>query len=377
MIILTIYILVLAICLLFGMIFNPNKNNMRKKIYLLSVFGLIILFSSLRSYMIGIDLKDHYYKAFVYYSDKSFDFFLSHSPYDKGYIFFYHFIYYFTKNPQVMIAIHSVIVFSIVGRFIYKNSNNVIMSSFVFIAYNSWFMYMTMLRQSLAIAVLLIATEIWSKRDLKKKRIVYFYLLVFIASTFHSSAIIFSIYPLVEKIPVKKTTIFLSIIGIIFTTVFYNQIFILISKIISVTKDYTSFYANDISIVNVTTIYSIAVGAITLFLSYIYIYRNNSIDKNAAKKETISNDFLVFLVIIFTTTRILRIKIGIIARASEYFLPFLWILLPRTLNNITRKNDRVLIKFITYSLFVLAFVWCGYSNGADLYGTVPYKFFWE
>ena len=88
---------------------------MRKKIYLLSVFGLIILFSSLRSYMIGIDLKDHYYKAFVYYSDKSFDFFLSHSPYDKGYIFFYHFIYYFTKNPQVMIAIHSVIVFSIVG----------------------------------------------------------------------------------------------------------------------------------------------------------------------------------------------------------------------------------------------------------------------
>ena len=85
----------------------------------------------------------------------------------------------------------------------------------------------------------------------------------------------------------------------------------------------------------------------------------------------------VFLVIIFTTTRILRIKIGIIARASEYFLPFLWILLPRTLNNITRKNDRVLIKFITYSLFVLAFVWCGYSNGADLYGTVPYKFFWE
>lgn len=372
-----IYIIFMMFTLLLSLIINPQKSKSKRKVYLLIVFSILIIISALRSYEVGIDLKDHYYKAFILYSDKTLKFALEYSPYDDGYVMFYKFINIFTTNPQWMIAFHSFLVFSVVGYFIYKNSSNVVLSVMIFIGYNSWFMYLTMLRQSLAVVILLVAVILFNKLQNGVKRYIYYYLMVFVAMQFHASALIMVIYPLISQVRVNRITVFISIVGGIFSFFFYDYLFQFVSSIISSGKDYSFAYANDVSGVNVTAIYGIAVGVIALVLSYLYIYKNkkNTLEDN--EKFLIKNDQLVFMVIFLTLTRILRIRLGIIARASEYFLPFLWILLPRVIENISREKDRFFVKFWAYFLFIIAFIWLGYINAGNLYGTVPFKFFWQ
>lgn len=372
----TIYLTVLLSSVVLGILLETHKSNVRKIIYLIVEFGIIILISSLRSYMVGIDLRDHYYRAFIIYSKTSLQYFMQNSPYDKGYILFYSFIYKFTTNPQWMIAIHSFIVYALIARFIYKNSDDIVMSTYLFIAFNSWFMYMTMLRQSLAVVMVLLAIEIFSWKKIKKSRYVLYILLILLASAFHSSAILMLIYPIFSQIKVNKKNCLIFALEIIIMFLSLNYIFTLMANVISFTKDYSSAYENDIGILNFTSLYSIAVGALTLFIAYLFLYKRKSeFAKNG--QNTITNDQLVYLVLIYTAIKILRLKLGIVSRFAEYFNPFIWILIPRALENIKRKNTRIVFKMATYVLFFVAFAVCGYTNGASLYGTVPFKFFWR
>lgn len=60
-----VYFWLILIIGLYGFIFQANKNQRRKKNFVIVSFALIILLAGLRSSNIGIDLQAHYARNFI------------------------------------------------------------------------------------------------------------------------------------------------------------------------------------------------------------------------------------------------------------------------------------------------------------------------
>ena len=198
-----IYIVLLFGILLSGSLYKPNKSNRRKRIYCVIVFFSLCLVCMLRKYTVGYDLYGHYYNSFSKIARMDWKL-LPTIGYEYGYAIFNKLIAIVFVDPQWYIAIHSLIVIGVTGWFIYRNSDDVVLSSVMFITTNVWFMYMNIMRQALACSVCLIAVEVWKRKDIKIKRWILFFALVVLASTFHSSAVVFVFYPVIERIPFKR-----------------------------------------------------------------------------------------------------------------------------------------------------------------------------
>ena len=369
----SVYICSILLLIILEIILNPQKNNLRKGIFIGIEFGYIIIISSLRSYEIGLDLKGHYYLAFIKYLNYSFNYLLRTSSYEPGYILFYKIIGIFTHNPQWMIAVHAIIVYSIIARFIYKYSDNPFCSILLFIACNTWFTYLSMLRQSMAIVFILLGIENIEKEKIKTIDYFKFFIWVIIASQFHVTALFMLLYPIIKKLKFDKKTIIISLIFAVTVCLLSNKIFVIASKIISTSKDYYSRYANDKGTINLLSVYQLIIAGGCFVIGYITLI----LRKKNTEKEAFPTSELMYLTLFLTATRIIRMQIPTIARVSEYLIPFTWILYPRAIENVKNKKERELIKFIFYTVLIVCYIYIGYTSAKMNYGTVPYKFFWK
>lgn len=378
----TIYLVTLFGLMLYGACKNHNTTNRRRKIYTFVAFACLALVAMLRSYNVGRDLQSHYYKTFLRVVNMDWNNLFT-LGYENGYLVFYKLISMFTDNGQWMIAIHALFVIGITGWFIYRNSENVVMSTFLFITTNTWFMYMTMMRQAMAVCIVLIALEIWKRKDWKIKRYVLYVAIVILAMQFHSSAFIAFFMPIFDFLPFKRKHIFISTLVMIASFALYNQMFKAVSFLQIGKRDYTEFYSSSGEAINIISLYFVFIYVLifaigTLSLVYYNKKRNNQSSGLAVTDESgFSNSFLLYMVLILAVCRITGLKINIMARMTYCFMPFVYVLLPRSINCFQNINNKKIVKLTMYFFMTAAFIWLTYSSAASMYGTVPYQFFWE
>lgn len=376
-----IYLIALFGLMLYGGCANHNLTNKRKKRYIVFSFACLAIISMLRSYNVGRDLQAHYYKTFLRVVNMDWNNLFT-LGYENGYLVFYKIISMFTSDGQWMIAIHALIVIGITGWFIYRNSENVVMSTFLFITTNTWFMYMNIMRQVMAVNIVLIALEIWKKKEWKIKRYILYALLVLLAMQFHSSAFIAFIIPIFDYLPFKRKHILISTIVMIASFALYNQLFKAVSLLQIGKRDYTEFYSSSGEAINIISLYFVFIYALifiigTVSLVYYKGEENQSSNLNVTDESGFSNSFILYMVLILVVCRITGLKINIMARMTYYFLPFVYILLPRAIASFRNYNNKKIVKYGIYVLMTAAFVWLTYRSAASMYGTVPYQFFWE
>ena len=378
----TIYLVALFVLMLYGACKNHNTTNRRRKIYTFVAFACLALIAMLRSYNVGRDLQSHYYKTFLRVVNMDWNNLFT-LGYENGYLVFYKIISMFTDNGQWMIAIHALFVIGITGWFIYRNSENVVMSTFLFITTNTWFMYMTMMRQAMAVCIVLIALEIWKRKDWRIKRYVLYVAIVILAMQFHSSAFIAFFMPIFDYLPFKRKHIFISTLVMIASFALYNLMFKAVSFLQIGKRDYTEFYSSSGEAINIISLYFVFIYVLifaigTLSLVYYNKKRNNQSSGLAVTDESgFSNSFLLYMVLILAVCRITGLKINIMARMTYYFMPFVYVLLPRSINCFKNINNKKIVKLTMYFFMTAAFIWLTYSSAASMYGTVPYQFFWE
>lgn len=377
----TIYLIALFGLMLYGGCANHNLTDRRKKRYIIFSFACLALISMLRSYNVGRDLQAHYYKTFLRVVNMDWDNLFT-LGYENGYLVFYKIISMFTNNGQWMIAIHALIVIGITGWFIYRNSDNVVMSTFLFITTNTWFMYMNIMRQAIAVNIVLIALEIWKKKEWKIKRYILYALIVLLAMQFHSSAFIAFIIPIFDYLPFKRKHIFISTVVMIASFALYNQLFNAVSLLQIGKRDYTEFYSSSGEAINIISLYFVFIYTLifvigTLSLIYYKTKEAPSNDSKVTDESGFSNSFILYMVLVLVVCRITGLKINIMARMTYYFMPFVYILLPRAINAFRNYSNKKIVKYGIYTLMTVAFVWLTYRSAASMYGTVPYQFFWE
>lgn len=106
---------------------------------------------------------------------------------DRGFYLIVSFIKQFiSQDNQVIIFIFSMLTIGLIGYGLYKYSDNIVMTTFLFITMGCYTVSMNGIRQYLATAILFLTLPL-----IKKRKFVLYLIIVLLTSTIHASAIIF------------------------------------------------------------------------------------------------------------------------------------------------------------------------------------------
>lgn len=382
-----IYFVLAGFIPLYGFLTHANRNNFRKKQFVFVVFGIMTLISALRASTIGIDLDLHYAKNYELISSVNWSdipIFATLKQYELGYCYFTKLLTYISSNVQFYIIITSIIIYGLHGYFFYKKSEDVILSSSLFMFFCLFYMYMNIIRQAVAVSILLLAYLIFSESKKKVHNYVVFVLLVILASVFHSSAILCLVYLLFDKLKFTKIHMLLGIVVTALIYVGYSSVYKFVLSILGGNDKYSSYLDSEkygVGHMNSQSIYYVIITLGAFLLGYyILVWKDKTSHKLFAKQQykVKSNEsFMLYMSFIAFACRLLIFKMSIISRFTFYFIPFVLILYPYAISKFKRRSNRIILNLTVYGVCLFYFMWVTLSNADALYGVVPYEFFWQ
>lgn len=364
----------LFIFILIISLFMPKKTDKQKILYLFLSFGSMIIVAGLRKYTIGIDLVELYAPKYIQICHTTFSN-LQFVHMEYGYVLFNKLLSLISTDVQLLIFTTSLIIYGSYGYFIYKNSKNVAFSTVLFILVSLFFMSMNIIRQELAVAFLLIGYEF-----LKKKKNLVFYIFAFVATLFHQSSIIAFLFPIFYRTKFKKSYfvvgIFVAGIAFVLSTPLINGFTNLISMLgLNNNKDYTMYLTSEafgVPVINLNSISGLLLSIAYFVLCYYYfcILRDeNKCDKN--------ENYSLFMIFFYSLFSILSFKMVIIARFQYYFSPFILCAIPNAIKTSKYKSNIVFITTLLLLSVGAKFLYIFLFLADDLYGVMPFIFFWQ
>ena len=323
---------------------------------------VLVLMLGLRAQNMGNDLVG-YLPAYDYFSAMSWDKVLSlsfYQNYERGYILFNKIVSLIYNDRQFFLgACAFVSIFPILYS-VYKSETNMLFATMVFLGIPSFPLLFSGLRQGIALGICFL-----SLIYIRKKKIIPFVGLVFLATLFHFSAIIFIVaYPL-YRWKVNRTIRYLSIASIPVFYLFRYQLFNTFASM---------FRENAIADNN---------NAIGLFLvfSVVYVFCSFFYDRNDEQQNGLMN--------LFYFACICQAMGGVkstVVRVGYYFMLSLIILIPDILESSVDRNrahsfgfkdekSKMIMSIIVIAAFVIFGLYT-LRNGSWS-GSYPYYFFWD
>lgn len=352
MVIYLFYYLLLGFCAIF---FSKFKNKKANIIHLLIVFLGIFFIVGFRHPSMGVDLQygtnDGYIGMYKLIASSSFKDVLNQNfmNFEKGYVIFNKLISYFGNNEQVLLIASAILSLFPICYIYWKYSDNFELSMIVYISLTCFLMTFSGLRQACAIGICFSSFYF-----IKNRKIIPFVLLVILAYTFHSSAIFFLLAYPIYILNIKKQYRFYTLILVLVVFVFRTQIFNLLAPLIK--ED--AIPDNN--------------GAITLFLIFIliYVFCCFFIYDNQESSGLLNLFLLAILCQAFGNIY------SIAGRIGYYFMPFLGLLLPKTLISMKYGEREITsivltIAFVGYGLYII------YAAGNSWAETYPWIPFWS
>lgn len=359
----TIYYIMYAILIFIAILSRKNKAK-SKIIIVITGFCLLFILLALRHWSMGVDLgyystgvKMGYIPSFEKLNTLSWKYILTmdqYLNYERGYIIFNKLIGSIWNNSQFFLGVCAFLGMLPIFLYIYRTSNEPLLSIIVFISLPVFLMYFSGLRQAIAISITVISSYF-----IEKKKKLWFILLVLLASTFHSSAIVFLIaYPMYHiRFTNVQRLILVACIPVIY--ILRVPIFSVLSLIFKENAEIRD------------------TGAFTLMIVFVLIYIFLLL-LNKSKDEKINANINLFYIAclcqcfggIYDTA----IRIG------YYFMIYLISALPNTVYKLKFSEYKAKEQYITSYLVVL-FIFGMYglmtlSNGSWA-KTNPYVFFWQ
>lgn len=382
-----VYFALAAIVGLYGTAIHANTDQRRRKRFVIVAFALMILLAGLRSPSVGIDLRQHYARNFTKIASYAWSQLASFTtPYEIGYCYYTKFLTLISTDVQFYIFVTSFIIYAAIGYFIYKESTDVVMSTELVILSCLYYMFMNIIRQGMAVAIVLVGF-VWldySRRNLKDY--VKFAIMIILASTFHNSAILCMSIILFDRLKFTKKQILIggAITALIYT--FYMQIYVRVVGFFGSGNNYERYLTGSESVGNFNTqsLVNFLLAFFAFLLGYyVLVWKKKSVKNIFA--EDVENEYgleksestMLFLVLIASVCRLLLFRMNIMNRFTYYFIPFLYILYPYTIDKMTLRSNRLIMRALVYCVFALYFVWMTTSYASPFYGTVPFEFFWS
>lgn len=362
-----VYVALLVFTYIFYAILSAAKIHNRKKISISIFFLAIILLLTLRSESMGTDIPSYkfYFESFQHYFNwgKLFNLnALFREDIEPLYVILTVMISKIFGDFRLFLSIIAILSIAPIWRMYCNNIDNPILSILLFLSFDPLVMYVSGIRQGLAMAFVPLAFYY-----VKEKKLWMFCLVVCLASLTHMSALVtILMYPLYYmKIPIKKMFAVVLIGGGVFF--FRWQIYMTILR--TVGKIITKIGKHGVS-VHSTGAYSFLLFLLALLLFCLIIPDTRGLSQDDLGMQ----NYLIFCVFI----QIFSSVSYLVMRFSLYYLLFMPILIPRIIKK-SRHNYKV-AKSTEIILFVLLNIWFLYKvlslrGAANSYA--PYVFMWN
>lgn len=355
--------LYLIIMLYFFSISLVRGNGKIKKI--LTYIGgiLLLLLLALKSSAVGNDTGNYiYYFNRLGQLDGLTD---PASRFEVGYQVYSKLIYLIFKNSQFLFIISSIICMAALILFLKKFSNNIAYSLFLFVGLRFYYFYLSGIRQSLAISIILVAF-IYFRNN---KKMISF-LLIILATLFHNSAIIFLlIFPLEKINKVKNGVAFICVFGLLS----YLLINPLINIVLQHLPEYYGHYllSESFAAGNLANYLDFGLKMSFIILAIVMNYKNLNVDNNDSNYKN-----NVYFMIISAILSLIATRASLLDRLELYFWIFSITFIPDILNNIRSKsNKKILTIFVTVFIFIYNIIILKFKPEWNM--VVPYSFFWR
>lgn len=255
-----------------------------------------------------------------------------------------------SEDPQILILATALITNMLIVLVLYKYSRMIEMSLFVYITSGLFLVSMNGIRQFLSASIIFAATKYIMDGNWKK-----FMIVIFLAATFHQSALIFiPIYFLVRRKAWTKSTFALLGIAMI-VVVGYNQFSSLLFIALEDTQygHYSDFSEGGASILRVL------VYAAPLFIAYLGREKFRNIFPNS--------DYIVNICILNLIFMIIASQNWIFARFTIYFGLYNLILIAWVVKLVKERDQ----KFLYFGIFVFYLAYFYYEHVISL--AISYK----
>lgn len=286
--------------------------------------------------------------------------------YELGYLYFSQTIWKMFHAPQALFIVYSLIFYVVLWHFIKKYSSMPWLSVLIFFSYTFFSFSMSALRQSLAIVILFISFDF----ALKHKYFL-FILTTFIATLYHSSAIVFAVCPFLLRLKPSKKIFYIFLGVTLFVYLFFGNILDSAFSYFTYYEHYKegAYFEGGIRIASVL---QLLLSILFLYISHLSYYKLPNDDNSSAKQ--LFGHLYVFQMVVVSLS-ILCLKVNILDRMVLYYSCFIILTIPNALSLMSYNKRKfwgtlVLIAVFLYSLFILAF-------RPEWNSVFPYKFCWN
>ena len=324
--------------------FSPTTAKSRKY-FCLIVSGILTFLLIVRNDYFGTDTQNyrHMFDMIDVYYEPSLDSIELSSEW--GFYTLMYYLNYFGFDFRVLLAISAILYIAGVTLLIYKYSENVIFSYFIFITYNFW-VFNTTMRQCFALTFIIAAVFC----AIQRKQIPYICFL-FAAIMFHATAIVcIPVYFLINT-NLNKKNIFILLTTMILVTVFASKIFLMMQEVTG--KEYRE---------GATTGYvRMLIMLVLVIIGLLY--------RSKLSKE---NEHWIKLLLAALCIQPLVFFNPAFSRINLYFYFFTILLAPNIVHIMKTGKEIIAALYIAYGLY--NFTLGSYRAGIRVY---PYVYAWE
>jgi len=330
-----IFLINIAMILLWPVVLEGVNAQQAKKKYCVLCTMQIILLLALRGENVGNDTSNY----LAFFDNVSINpwYLIQSHKFEVGFKYFVKGITLITDNRRFFMIITATVTTIPIGIFIYRNSKLPLISFLMFSTMEFLLFHFTGLRQTLAFVFVLKSYEYLQKNTFFK-----FLLWIFIAASFHKTALVFLIAYPIKQIKVKRLYLYSG--GLILAVTCKKQIMDMLVK----------YFFQDYILLETSAYTRIFIGLLTLGVLVIF-NRRRVLNEN----EKILMDMLFLANIFF----VLAIANSAAARAGRYFFFFIIILIPEFIMSFSRKEERVIMFMLICLISIILMLYLFPRNG--------------
>lgn len=362
--------------LLTGIIFGRTaQKGMKRNTYLIITFGVFTLLSAMRSSNVGNDTPE-YIRLFENVAASGNVSGYSWR-YETGYLYLNKLLSLLSSNSQIIIIVTSIIIMGGFARFVYKYSNSLWLSVYLFFTLGYYGMSMNTVRLNIAIVVVLFSYDF-----LREKKLIKFIITVFLASLFHRTAIIFLLAWPITKLKFSYKTIVAAVVGSLSLYMFFPIILQTALRFFPTYQYYlgSSYLDGNTRLASVMNfLVGLSILVFGVFTKYHKkqkaMQMNNNISNYISLEMNDGKNILLFLLAGVSITFI-SFNFNLLDKVGDYFLVFAIICLPNSIRMVRDSQSRLLITFIVVLMFFIYATTIQIMR-PDWNVIYPYSFYWN
>lgn len=350
-----IYLILALICFIV-LFYNNNTKG------LIVSFVLIAFVACLRGINVGADTSQ-FCTAYVEIGQTdSWDFAIFR--YEAGFFYLCKILNLFSSNYQLLIITTSLIIDISIFFFIKKNSYDYLVSTMIFIFCNCFFSSMNLMRQWLALSIIMPGFSYLIKKDYLK-----YILLCIIASLFHKVAAVSVLLVFFNFFKKKKVLYIATIAAIVLVFAFADNIFNLLASIFNYENYIGGEFTSGSNIGSLLLL--LEQGGIVLIL---YLLHRKWCKNNGLNLESNLYPTLIDIAVLYFGFLLLSSRMVIFNRFSEFFSVYLLILIPEIFEFLKIENHKNynMLRFGSLAVFFAGFAVISYFR-PEWYKCVPYE----